>query len=291
MSFRDKVKALRSSLFAPVTNAISLQCQIETEDLVLRLLANQKYSDPKRLERFGYKVFSQTDEDGIIAEIFRRIGETNRTFVEFGSGPGAENNTIFLLYKNWQGLWIEGDAKGAEKARHTYGNLIRTGQLSIKNDFVSPDNINKLITEGGIAGEIDLLSIDIDGNDYHVLDAIACISPRVIVAEYNAKLPPPVEWVMPYDPSHSWQGTDYFGVSLAAYVELATRKGYKLVCTNLYGLNAFFVRADIAENKFAEDGSADALYNKPRYHLVPFVKSGYPTHSGTIAAPLRHRQS
>ena len=108
--------------------------------------------------------------------------------------------------------------------------------------------------------EIDLLSIDIDGNDYYVFKAINNINPRVVVIEFNAKFPPPMEWIMPYNPTHIWDGTDNQGASLQSLVNLGKTKGYNLVATNLNGVNAFFVREDLCGDKFSQDSVAK-LYN------------------------------
>ena len=123
--------------------------------------------------------------------------------------------------------------------------------------------------------ELDLLSIDIDGNDYHLLRAFTAVRPRVIVIEYNAKFPPPMDLVMPYDPAHRWNGTDYFGASLVALANLAARRGYRLVGTNITGANAFFVRDDLAGAHFAP-ADAGALYNPPRYWLSSAWAAGHP---------------
>lgn len=278
--FGGLIKRLRASLFAPVINAIEGQNQIHAEALVHQLLSDQRYADPKRLERFGWKSYSQTDEDGIIAEIFSRIGTNNKTFVEFGSGRGIENNTLFLLYQGWHGLWIEGSSFDCAQVQRNYAGLVKSRALAVRNAFVRPDNINEIISSAGIAGEIDLLSVDIDGNDYYVFDAITCINPRVIVVEYNGRYHPPVKWVMSYNPNHTWDWTDNFGASLSAYDELMRKKGYILVGTNIYGLNAFFVRRDFAGDKFPNDSRPEGLFNKSLDSVVPYVKVGHRAHEG-----------
>lgn len=144
---------------------------------------------PGCVEQYGYKVFSQSDEDGIIAEIFHRIGTTNRIFVEFGAEIGQENNTRNLLEKGWSGLWIEGNPEYVGAIQSFFFEKISSGQLKFVSDFVSVDNINTLIGNEGISGEIDLLSVDIDGNDYHVYNAINVINPRVVVLEHNGYPP------------------------------------------------------------------------------------------------------
>jgi hypothetical protein len=134
--------------------------------------------------------------------------------------------------------------------------------LTAVNAFITVENINRLISEdGGISGEIDLLSVDIDGNDYWIWEKITCIKPRVVVIEYNAKFPPPCEWVMDYDPNHIWDESDKHGASLKSLELLGNRLGYSLVGTNMNGVNAFFVRKDLAKGLFAEPATAENLYH------------------------------
>jgi hypothetical protein len=128
--------------------------------------------DRTRLEWFGYKVYSQSDEDGIIAEIFRRIGTTNQVFVEFGAETGNENNSRLLLERGWSGLWIEGYPPYASSINWQFREHIANGQLKFIGEYADRDNINQLISSSGISGEIDFLSVDIDGNDFHVFEAI-----------------------------------------------------------------------------------------------------------------------
>lgn len=231
-----------------------------------QVLQEERYSDPKRLEKFSYKVYSQNEEDGIIAEIFNRIGCANKFFIEFGVQDGLECNTHFLLFQGWKGVFIEGSGKYCEKIKKNFKILIERSQLTLLNSFITAENINDLIgqTKAKEICEIDLLSIDIDGNDYHVFEAISVIKPRVVVIEFNAKFPPPVEYIMPYNPSHVWDGTDAQGASLESLSKLGTKKGYRLVATDLCGVNAFFVRHDLCGDKFPNDCSAKSLYNSSR---------------------------
>ena len=143
-----------------------------------RIKQNPRYDDLKSLIRFGSKVYSQNDEDGIIREIFSRIGTSNKTFVEFGVGDGMENNTVALLFENWKGLWIDYSKQSIKTINCNLKNIIENGQLKIIEAMITKDNINQLISDNIDYREIDLLSIDIDGNDYHVLNAITCINPR-----------------------------------------------------------------------------------------------------------------
>ena len=237
---------------------------------------NSRLNNPLCLERFGYKVYSQSDEDGIIEEIFNRIGLQTKTFIEFGVGDGIENNSHYLLHKAWSGLWIEGSKKDLKKLRKLFVTPIENNRLTIVNGFITKDNINELIEkEGKIKGEIDLLSIDIDGNDYWIWEAIRCVSPRVVVIEYNAKFPPNHEWVMAYDPKHQWSGSDKQGASLKSLEILGKKLGYQLAGTNISGINAFFVKENLARDLFFKPAVAEKLYNPARW-TMQYI-SGHPS--------------
>lgn len=228
----------------------------------------ERLENDKALERYGYKVYSQNDEDGIIEEIFSRIGTTNKKFIEFGLQNGLESNTHYLLHKGWSGLWIEGSSDYCDEIESKFTNLLRNGKLKLANRFITVENINDIFLENNITGEIDLLSIDIDGNDYHIMKAINVVKPRVIMVEYNAKFSPDYEWYMPYDAEHIWDETERYGASLKAYELLGRKLGYELVGTNLTGYNAFFVREDLTKELFLKPATAENLYNPMRKNLM-----------------------
>ena len=230
-------------------------------------MTRKRMNDPKALEPYGFKVYSQNDEDGIIQEIFRRIGTTNRRFVEFGVQDGLECNGHYLLFKGWKGLWIEGDPEYVKTIKERFRPVLNNGQLQVINAFITRENINSLISSAGFLRGIDLLSIDIDGNDYYVWEAIDVVEPRVVCIEYNGKLPPDLEWIMAYDPEHHWRWCDWQGASLKALENLGRRKNYRLVGTGLNGVNCFFVRNDLCGNKFISSPVAEAVYNPIRAHL------------------------
>lgn len=237
-------------------------------DMHQKLLTEPRYKGEKRLLNFGFKGYSQNEEDGIIQEIFSRIGTTNKQFIEIGVGNGLENNTLYLLLQGWQGLWIEGNSNFVEQIKNKFGFVIENRALMVKHAWVKKDNINELISEKQKNNEeFDLLSLDIDGNDYHVLDAIDPLNARVIVLEYNSKYRPPVKWVMQYNPNHSFDESDYYGASLKSFEILLSKKGYKLVGCNLYGVNAFFVREDLMKNHFLDNCTAENHYEPERLFL------------------------
>lgn len=234
-------------------------------------IAKPRNADPKRLLRHGYKVYSQNDEDGIIAEIFRRIGTTSRTFVEFGVETGVECNTAKLLVEGWRGLWIEANAASAGAILQNFAPFIGDRRLSVTESRVSAENINALIAQSGLSGEIDFLSIDIDYNDYWIWKAIDVVNPRVVAIEYNATLRPPMSLVVPYRPDAEWDGSNFQGASLEALVKLGAQKNYRIVGCSIAGVNAFFVRADLCGDRFLEPATAQEHYEPPRhyFHLLP----------------------
>ena len=140
-------------------------------DMHQKLLSEPRYKDEKRLLSFGFKGYSQNEEDGIIQEIFSRIGTTNKQFIEIGVETGLENNTLYLLLQGWQGLWIEGNSNFVEQIKNKFDFVIDNRSLIVKHAWVTKDNINQLILEKQKYNEeFDLLSLDIDGNDHHVLE-------------------------------------------------------------------------------------------------------------------------
>lgn len=233
-----------------------IQWNIDTE---------QRWNDPLCIERYGYKVYSQNDEDGIIQEIFKRIGTSTKKFVEFGVGNGLECNSHYLLHRGWSGLWIEGNKGYCKEIQIKFRNLISKNRLIVKNAFITKDNINELISQN--IDDIDLLSIDVDGNDYYIWKAISCVSPRAVICEYNGKFPPDYAWTQAYHSSHVWDKTDWMGASLKMLEQLGKEKGYVLVGTNANGVNAFFVRADLVGDKFIKPNSAETLFTPYRRWL------------------------
>jgi hypothetical protein len=248
---------------------------------VRALLSEPRYSDRRRLEHFGFRCYSQHDEDGIIHEILRRLGErAPRTFVEFGVGDGMENNTLFLLKQGWRGVWLEGSEESANLISARFDRYIESGQLFFRRAMVSRDNVNDVIGEG-LRGKIGVLSIDIDGNDYWVWKAIDVVSPALVVVEYNGKFPPPIRWTIEYDPHHSWDLTDYQGASLVALAELGREKGYRLVGCNINGTNAFLLREDLVDEQFVSSDDPAEFYHPARYYLT----EGYQWMSGHAPDP------
>ena len=249
---------------------------LEGHRLIHELLASSQYADPLRLERFGRKVCSQQDEDGILQEIFRRVGTSNRRFIEIGVGDGLENNTLNLLYAGWTGAWIDGSASDIASIRSRFVEWLMERKLSARQQFVTRENIDALLASFEPPADLDLLSIDVDGNDYHLWQATESIRPRVVVIEYNARFAPPVRWVQACQSGRVWDGSDAFGASLASLAALGTQKGYALVGCTLTGVNAFFVREDLAAGRFQKPFTAENFYQPPRYNLIKCFADGHP---------------
>jgi hypothetical protein len=200
-------------------------------------------------------------------------------------GNGLENNTLYLLCQGWTGAWIEASTQSCAQIREKFSLPLARGELTLIEQFILAENINALIAGSGIGPEIDLLSIDIDGNDYYVFEALDAVNPRVAVIEYSARFHPPLKLVQPYEPRRLWDGTDYGGASLSALAELATHKGYRLVGTNLTGVNAFFVRADVAQDHFCDNADPQFLFNPARYRLIPGFDAGHRPNFGPYITP------
>jgi len=258
-----------------------LNFELEKNKMMKELQESPRYQVPGHLIPYGYKIYSQNEEDGIIREIFNRIGTTNKVFIELGVGNGLENNTLALLFENWKGLWIEGSAQSVDSIKNHFVNTIATGQLSVICSYITRDNVNELLSSYLQNKEIDLLSVDIDGNDYHVFEHISSVAPRVVVIEYNAKFPPPIVFCMRYNEKHVWDSTDNFGASLKFLEIKLGEKGYNLVGCNLTGSNAFFVRQDLTGDKFASPFTAENHFQPARYWLG-MTASGHPASYSTL---------
>jgi hypothetical protein len=242
--------SLRARVGALVSRATGFEQRIDAVraqvgGLESRLLLTGEAAGVREAE---FRVFSQFGEDGIIQYLVQRVPIENEVFVEFGVEDYSESNTRFLLvHDNWRGLVMDGGDQHLAFLRRT--GLDWRHDIEAKVAFVDRDNINGLIASAGIRGDIGVLSVDIDGNDYWVLEATEVVSPRILVVEYNSNFGPEAAVTVPYDPAFErgrahWSQL-YWGASLAALDGLARRKGYALVGGNSAGNNAFWVREDV----------------------------------------------
>jgi hypothetical protein len=224
-------------------------------------------SASERLRAQEFKVRSQNGEDGLLAYLFSAIGPTDRRFVEIGIGDGQECNTANLtLSFGWGGLLVDCGRAGVEAARRFYHEErgVPRERLVVTEARVTAENVNELLDAHGLRGSIDLLSIDIDSNDYWVWKAIDRIEPRVVVIEYNASFGPEHLWITRYDPNFDARAVHpsgwYHGASLAALVQLGARRGFQLVGCDSSGVNAFFVRRELAAGKLPDQTPAQAFH-------------------------------
>lgn len=238
------------------------------------LRQQERYADLRRLTRYEHQVFSQGGEDGAIREIFRRIGESDRTFVELGVGAGLENNTAFLLCQGWSGIWLEGDRGNCEAIRATCAREMQEGRLKLVEASVTAENVSGLVQDQLRSPAFDLLSVDLDRNTYQIWAALDALKPRVVVMEYNALFPADLAWIADYDAGKWWNGTSYFGASLKALEILGARLGYALVGCDIAGVNAFFVRTDLCGDKFCAPFTAENHFEPVRYYL--HTRAGHP---------------
>lgn len=210
----------------------------------------------------GFKCYSQSDEDGILLFLFAVLGSTSKTCVEICAGYGIECNTSNLILNHgWHGLLVDGNKTRVERGKEFYKNSPRTYVYPPKFvcSWVARQEVNNLVASNGFTGEIDLLSLDLDGIDYWVWEALDVVAPRVVVVEYNDILGPNRDWTVPYSDNFSvphalcTEGMPNFaGASLGAFVKLGRRKGYRLVGINRYGYNDFFVKQGLGDQILPE---------------------------------------
>lgn len=274
LNFIRKIKEIKLQLNELLRRNNDTKGLLVENFLADHLYNNPKYRDSKRLNKYEYQVFSQYGEDGIIEEIYNRIGTTNKYFIEFGVENGLECNSTNLLYKDWQGLWIEGNPKMYSEINERFKDLIGKNKLAVKNEFITAENIEAIFKDGGAPAEPDMLSIDIDYNDYYVWKAITNFKPRVVIIEYNSTFRPDTHFVVPYRADRTWDGSSFFGASLLALQQLADTMGYCLVGCSFAGANAFFVRKDLAGDLFEAPFTAVNHYEPTRFFL--YYKGGHP---------------
>jgi hypothetical protein len=214
------------------------------------------------LSDVGFKVLSQTDEDGILLYIFSVIGTHNKTSVEICAGNGIEcNSSNLIIHHGWSGLLVDGNENLVKQGREFYRRNRYTYVYppTFANAWITRANVNDVVRSNGFEGEIDLLSIDMDGMDYWIWEALDVVQPRVVVVEYQDMIGPERAVTVPYrDDFNAYaypvtQGMPNFcGASLPAFTKLAKKRGYRLVGCNQYGYNAFFIRNPLGENQIPE---------------------------------------
>ena len=222
-----------------------------------------------RLSDLEFKVFSQFGDDGIINWLINYLDIDTKKFVEFGVTDYSESNTRFLLMNdNWDGLVMDGSKEAVNTIINSH--YYWKHNLIAKELWVTKDNINEFIYENGFSGEIGLLHIDIDGNDYWIYKELVDVNPVIFIAEYNSvfELNP---WTIPYDPSFYRTSAHfsnlYWGVGIKPIYDLAIGRGYSFIGCNSAGNNAYFVRNDKMKDLkpiSLEDGFINSKYRESR---------------------------
>lgn len=236
-------------LLAKMRRVLAVPAQLSSiQESLGRIEIATRALHPERMIRdHEFKVYSQWGEDGIIDYLVSNIPIQSKTFVEFGVENYSEANTLFLLrHRYWRGLVIDGSSEhiGNIRQAETFWKF----DLFTECSFITRENINSLIERNGFGGDLGLLSVDIDGNDYWVWEAIEVARPRIVVSEYNSLFGPDSTVSIPYDSTFFRPRSDkplgYFGASISALDHLAKKRGYSLVAGNSAGNNVFFVRND-----------------------------------------------
>ena len=239
------------------------------QGLILSEMHRLKQS--RRLVDYEFKVFSQWGEDGILQYLTRCLDIPNRTFIEFGVEDFFESNCRFLLMKDlWNGFVIDGSQANIDRLESSY--FYWRYPLQARVAFVDRDNVGALLEESGFDKEVGILSVDVDGVDYHLLDALDGWRAAIVVVEYNSLFGPTRRVTVPYDAAFQrnrahWSNL-YWGASLPAFAHLLQGRGYALVGVNSMGSNAFFVRRDLLNVSVVESsvGSAfrDSVFREGR---------------------------
>lgn len=220
------------------------------QGLVLAHLYEEKRSGS--LCDYEFKVFSQWGEDGILQHLTRHVAVANRTFIEFGVEDFFESNCRFLLMKDrWEGFVIDGSDANVKRLRSAY--FFWRYPLQAKASFITRENVNVLLCESGFDKEVGILSVDVDGVDYYLLEALTEWRAAIVVVEYNSLFGARRAVTVPYDPAFQrskahWSNL-YWGASLPAFQSLLTGRGYALVGVNSTGSNAFFVRRELLNDR------------------------------------------
>jgi hypothetical protein len=255
LGFLDR---LRSALFRPLDDALLAARSQQPAQLLLAQKYRELRDGRRPLPSFRdveFRCFSQNGEDGILLYIFSLIGATDRRAVELGAGDGVECNAANLIINHgWTGLLVDGSRRAVSRGRRFYARCRTTWVWppTLVEAWITAENVNEIVAGSGFGGEMDLLSVDVDGMDYWIWRALTAAQPRVVVIEFNDIWGTEATVTVPYRPEFRAEFRDglpdYAGASLGAMVKLGREKGYRLVGCQSYGFNAFFVRNGIAED-------------------------------------------
>jgi hypothetical protein len=273
-----------SNISSRSARATQIQLSMQYRAMLAQGMPMPKFRDVE------FREYSQFNEDGILLYIFSVIGTTNKKCVEICGGGGLDNTTNLIINHGWNGLFFDGNLRKLRKGQQFYARCVDASirPPKLQHSWVSPENVNELLERNSYSGEIDLLSLDMDGIDYWVWKDIESINPRVVVLEYNHALGPELSVTTPNRANFVWKGNkiskqryrgskvintlmgkevedrtdNYYGASLEAFVKLGKQKGYRLVGCESCEINAFFIREDIGEEILPEIASS-ACFSQP----------------------------
>ena len=249
----------RTRHLEPAVQAILRELHVEADALPY----------PERLTARRFRLASQNQEDGLTLALLQDVGPTSCRYVEIGSGLSGGNSAFLARELGWSGLMVDGNAPMDQVGR-------RFPRVTAVSAWVTRDNINDLIANNGFSGEVDVFSLDLDGNDYWIWEAMTACTPRIAILEYNSAFGPDKAVTVPYDAKFQMGAhpTAFFGASLRALTRLSGRKGYRLVAVEPTGVNAFFVRNDLAPHIPACDAGVN--FRMLEKHDILLAKGGDP---------------
>lgn len=274
-TFKRSLKRLGYLLVHDHLDALPIPHHSSREGQLLLALVYARLAAEKRplpaFDDAGVRAYSQTNEDGILLLLQGVLGRGQARIVEIGCGNALESNSANLIVNHgWSGWLFDGYEENIENARKFFGAHpdCRTFPPVCTHTWMTRDNVNRVLADAGVPSEVDVLSLDIDGVDYWLWEAIAHTTARIVVLEYNNVLPADLAVTVPYVENFRMATADFMSASLAAMTKLSRRKGYRLVGCNRFAYNAFFLRDDVGQDFFPEVTVASCLQHPYAQHAL-----------------------
>lgn len=276
---------LGSVLGRPIIQAITEKLNVDEQVLQIALMHHYRFLKNSNIclpsfDDVGFRKYSQFEEDGILLLLFAIIAPINKICVEICAGDGQECMTSNLIINHgWLGFLFDGNENNVRKGVRFFQRHKDTFLWPPKftHAWINAENVNQVLMDAGVSGQVDLLSLDLDGMDYWIWKEIEVIKPHVVVCETHNPIPLDKSLTVPYNPDFVFENEDFRGASLAAMCKLGNEKGYRLVGTHRYGFNAFFIKNGIGEDYFpevrVEDCALDPFSVNAREKRWPKVKN------------------
>jgi hypothetical protein len=256
----QRLRDIENQLSVLQTNATSQELQTLLKLHYTDHISSGNIHQTLSFDQVGFRVYSQFEEDGILLYIFSLIGATNKKVVEICAGNGKEcMATNLLINHGWEGYLFDGSDEKVRLGRQFFSGQRDTFLLPprFEQAWITAENINAILENVGVVGEVDLLSLDVDGMDYWIWNAIESIQPRVCIFETHNVIPSHLSLTAKYDPNFCYlnlpaEQRDFRSTSLLAMTKLSKAKGYRLIGSHRHGFNCFFMRNDVGKNFFPE---------------------------------------